>query len=91
MTAIKNGGPAFPHDNQELGGMHRIAQPGMSLRDWFAGQALTGLLGPLVCASSEAINQAAKVDGFSGTFAEYLAKRAYEQADAMLATREVRS
>lgn len=39
-----DGGPAFPHDNQGLGGAHRIAQPGMSLRDWFAGQALVGLL-----------------------------------------------
>lgn len=43
---INDGGPAFPHDNQELGGGHRTAQPGMSLRDWFAGQALVGLLHP---------------------------------------------
>jgi len=40
---MKDGGPAFPHDNQELGDRHRIAQPGMSLRDWFAGQAVSGM------------------------------------------------
>ena len=34
----KDGGPAFPRENQEWG------VPGMSLRDWFAGQALAGLL-----------------------------------------------
>lgn len=44
MGEIKTGGPAFPHDNQELGDKHRIAQPGMALRDWFAGQALAGLM-----------------------------------------------
>lgn len=39
MSTIIDGGPAFPHDNQELGDKHRIAQPGMSLRDWFAAHA----------------------------------------------------
>lgn len=34
----KDGGPAFAHGNREHGG-----DPGMSLRDWFAGQALTAL------------------------------------------------
>ena len=38
-----DGGPAFSHDNQELGSVHRIAQPGMSLRDYFAGQALAAI------------------------------------------------
>lgn len=32
-----NGGPAFGHGNPQDGG-----DPGMSLRDWFAGQALAG-------------------------------------------------
>ena len=35
-THIKDGGPAFP--------ILRSDQPGMTLRDWFAGQALAGLL-----------------------------------------------
>lgn len=38
-----DGDPAFP---VQLGTQHDryLAAPGMSLRDWFAGQALTGLL-----------------------------------------------
>lgn len=35
----KDGGPAFPAPYTTSG-----AYPGMSLRDWFAGQALMGLL-----------------------------------------------
>ena len=33
MTEVKDGGPAFPVPSEDSG-------PGMSLRDWFAGQAL---------------------------------------------------
>lgn len=36
---INDGGPAFPNKD-ELGSMI----PGMSLRDWFAGQALAGIM-----------------------------------------------
>ena len=39
----KDGGPAFPcetHHGEPVPGGH-----GMTLRDWFAGQALTGILG----------------------------------------------
>lgn len=39
-----DGGPAFPHDNQELIDGHRIAQPGMTLRDYFAAAALPALV-----------------------------------------------
>lgn len=35
---INDGGPAFPGDSQQTGPWF-----GMALRDWFAGQALTGL------------------------------------------------
>jgi hypothetical protein len=38
MVNTNNGGPAFPCDEWQL------PSPGMTLRDWFAGQALTGLL-----------------------------------------------
>lgn len=42
-----DGGPAFPlpqatSDEREVS-VRQYAEPGMSLRDWFAGQALTGL------------------------------------------------
>ena len=40
---MTNGGPAFPRPaSLGLGGIHESDQTGMSLRDWFAGQALTG-------------------------------------------------
>ena len=38
-TKIKDGGPAFPFSD-ELHGFY----PGMTLRDWFAGQALKGAI-----------------------------------------------
>lgn len=51
---MKDGGPAFPiantyqpwnHDRSEYDGVvTEIDAPGMSLRDWFAGQALAGLM-----------------------------------------------
>jgi len=36
MTTINDGGPAFPIPDE--------GWPGMTLRDWFAGQALAGML-----------------------------------------------
>ena len=60
------GGPAFAHGNAVQGG-----SSGMTLRDWFAGQALAGLMasGPLACSLAES------------------AEEAYQNADAMLAVR----
>ncbi len=41
MSAMdKNGGPAFPCDSMK----QFPTQEGMSLRDWFAGQALAGIM-----------------------------------------------
>lgn len=74
MSDHNDGGPAFPHDNQEMGDRHRIAQPGMSLRDWFAGQALAGMLAD---------------SNVTGTY-DKLASAAYDMADAMLAARRER-
>lgn len=70
---IDDGGPAFPCDVQveDNSGSHYEEHSGLSLRDWFAGQALAGLCSqkPL----PETPRQAAKI--------------AYEAADAMLAAR----
>lgn len=38
MSKINDGGPAFPGENE----VHFFE--GMSLRDWFAGQAMAGVL-----------------------------------------------
>jgi len=65
------GGPAFPF---EAGGSGvQISYPGMTLRDYFAGQALAGMKVP--------------EDGFS-EFDAIRARRCYSMADAMLKARE---
>lgn len=76
---INDGGPAFPN-RDELGNMI----PGMSLRDWFAGQALAGMqtqwryieLYLTSCGSGKAKD-----------VREFMAWASYEQADAMLKAR----
>lgn len=67
-----DGGPAFPTKDAQGN-----IQPGMSLRDWFAGQALAGIMG-----NSRLITVLAdsKIDP---------AYCAYDMADSMLAEREV--
>ena len=44
---MNDGGPAFPSEQGEdqHGKWNQTYDPGMSLRDWFAGQALPGLIG----------------------------------------------
>lgn len=66
-----NGGPAFPC--QELGTQHATEQMdhGMSLRDWFAGQALAG-----ICSHNDTWGLPTK---------NHIAFTAYELADAMIA------
>jgi len=68
-TTINDGGPAFPHDGQAN------YTGGMTLRDWFAGQSLAGLLHHPV---------------YKDTSDDTMAKYAYQQADAMIKAREVR-
>ena len=72
MTDMKNGGPAFNSKWIGPDGCYRGDQ-GMTLRDWFAGQALAGI----ASISSE---------GFSLS-PEDEAEWAYQRADAMLAAR----
>jgi hypothetical protein len=43
MDEIVNGGPAFPQTCLD-DPCHPASAPGMSLRDWFAGQALAALI-----------------------------------------------
>ena len=65
MDQTNDGGPAFPCTT-----MHDFK--GMSLRDYFAGQALAGM----------------QTDGFTIPLMPSIAKRAYVIADAMLAERQ---
>ena len=67
---MKDGGPAFPSTFQNYKGDY-VRDAGMSLRDYFAGQAVTGWLATAVNLSSET-NEA---------------KQAYKLADAMLKER----
>jgi hypothetical protein len=87
----KDGGPAFPHvydvwEDNKTRTIH--VYPGMSLRDYFAGQALAGIM-----ANPERWKQIAE-DYKSGkkTYDQCSAanaNKAYSIADAMIAQRSV--
>jgi hypothetical protein len=66
MSAHDDGGPAFPRDHANDG------HNGMTLRDYFAGKAVQGML----------------ADQTMNTPAEEFAERAYAIADAMLKARQ---
>jgi len=65
MSMTNDGGPAFPRHGYN-------SNDGMTLRDWFAGQALAGLVSYVV----------------KGATFENVAEDAYKAADAMLRARE---
>lgn len=77
LTPINDGGPAFPC---EVYICPQDTEPskftGMSLRDWFAGQAMTAIISSVYCTPETGFKE---VSG-----------NAYAQADAMLAAREVK-
>lgn len=70
-----DGGPAFPGGELLFDDCKTPYQIGMSLRDWFAGQAISGAV-----ANEDYANQP-----------KIYARAAYKLADAMLAAREARS
>ncbi len=77
--ARNDGGPAFPHDGRDRGPGNTKGWPhdGMTLRDWFAGQALMA-----------AVIQSADDDATVEQNASAAALWAYAYADAMIAVRE---
>jgi hypothetical protein len=79
MSEIKdNGGPAFPHSYLTPQGPTAYDdQAGMSLRDYFAGQALVGL----------ALKWASSSDGSPEEDNAATAAAAYMLADAMIKAR----
>jgi hypothetical protein len=74
MAEREDGGPAFPVEMGSQANQYFSSQ-GMSLRDWFAGQALDTL-----------INKSEDRDG--GWCVHTVAAGAYALADAMLAARK---
>lgn len=75
----RDGGPAFPDmtiDWLDSGARHVTRHSGMTLRDWFAGQALAGY--------------ASNCDetGLMAWQVENMVRIAYQTADAMLAARD---
>jgi len=83
VSAINDGGAAFPVPNDA----YNNGMEGMSLRDWFAGQALVGELAS--SSTQEAVMATAQAAFASGRSAvQQVAFNCYEMADAMLAARE---
>jgi hypothetical protein len=89
---IEDGGHAFPvcFEGGQNSGESPYFHEGMSLRDYFAGQALAGFLPALSHADEASLKKIAKENGFFGfvTNAQIGASVAYGYADAMLAARK---
>lgn len=85
MTQQQHDNPAaFPSRKDEPcigGGSYRNDRPGMDLRDWFAGQALGGMLASHELLGIYANNEAGR------PMQRAMASDAYKLADAMLAAR----
>lgn len=83
MSKTNDGGPAFPQhgwsSNPEALRRMKETGGGMTLRDWFAGQAMTGWL-----ASYSGLSVHPAADETHASLATY----SYAIADAMLAARE---
>lgn len=79
---IYNGGPAFPSEERIYGAdgtvLQKVEYRGMTLRDWFAGQVLAGMM-----ACDPAI-----VDGKYEP--DIVARSCFALADAMLKARQAR-
>lgn len=87
MAEVKDGGPAFPcitWTNLNVGSgpasWVESKNPGMSLRDWFAGQALSSAI------QHELAVRSAQIAPVSFRY-ESVAASAYAMADAMLKAR----
>lgn len=81
MSKQIDGGPAFPGPwHRTTDGYVRSGDPGMSLRDWFAGLAMQSLI------TTVALERHSTNPGLS--IPDGIALDAYALADAMLKTRE---
>ena len=76
---INDGGPAFPRTvtiNDGIDGFTERKNNGMTLRDYFAGQAMAAIITSVYCTPE--------------TIYTEVSSRAYAQADAMLKAREAK-
>ena len=94
-TPIKDGGPAFPVPMIPIdrsGGYTNVLNEGMSIRDWFAGQVVNGLLSQppatLMSAHKSLWEPALEKSDHWLQFAVKVAELGYDIADAMIAERE---
>lgn len=87
MSRFNDGGQAFPVLALSTAGDEHYVE-GMSLRDWFAGQALAGL-----CANPGGPFQANEMQGWGMCNCDEhtVARTAYTLADAVLQDREAQS
>jgi hypothetical protein len=78
MNQTNDGGPAFPHLRRHVGPntYEPLAEGGMSLRDWFAGNIIQGMF-----ANPSLLNR-------EGSFQAVNFSTAFQAADAMLAARK---
>ena len=86
INTKNDGGPAFPIYQPDMI-LGDDAGPGLSLRDWFAGQAMCGFVAAQgIASSARATRKVAKGLGISEGVC--IAGFAYEIANAMLKERE---
>ena len=86
-----DGGPAFPYPKQQIDSVEMeghveviFGHPGMSLRDWLAGQALVGIL-----SNKESLDACVRMSlSRKEPTVLTIGKFAYEHADAMLEARD---
>lgn len=84
MPTINDGGAAFPNSVQPD---FQYAEAGMTLRDWFAGQALVAIIKAEEAVDVDSIKERARIRQRNHRAKFRDAKRAYAIADAMLAAR----
>jgi hypothetical protein len=84
MGEKNTGGPAYPSQELSAGGLPtRMLYEGMTLRDYFAGEALAGMWLNIVWVAADVYN-APRDDQIN-----LAARQAYKIADAMIKEREL--
>jgi hypothetical protein len=86
MSNIDNGGPAFPLNHEiphPKGLRYDVHWDGMTLRDWFAGQALPAVI-------AYALENPSRIAADeTGNVGPEVCRLAYETADGMIKARKV--